>query len=75
MAISRQALDQVRHILRDLDQRIDDARRERTTDAPEHDEAHSAAGRPAGETAPEEEHRDPQRPAHPGRARPKRPSV
>lgn len=70
MAISRQALDQVRSILRDLDKRIDDARHQRThEDTPEgSSDTASADERPRdeGEAPP---------PAHtPGRARPKRPS-
>ncbi|MFG0276210.1 MAG: hypothetical protein ACF8QF_14265 [Phycisphaerales bacterium] len=72
MGISRQALDQVRGILRELDQRIDDARQQRTNDgrpedgAPTHDE-HS-------DEAPARSHATPDTPATPGRARPKRPS-
>lgn len=73
MGISRQALDQVRGILRELDQRIDDARQQRTSD-----------GRPDNGASTNGEHTDdaPTRtraaeedaPATPGRARPKRPS-
>jgi hypothetical protein len=72
MGISRQALDQVRGILRELDQRIDDARLQRTTD-----------GRPDNGASTNGEHTEeaPTRapaaediPATPGRARPKRPS-
>lgn len=69
MAISRQALDQVRSILRDLDRRIDDARHQRTSDdAPE-----DAGGAPPAEESPGDNGGLP--PATPGRARPKRPSV
>jgi len=69
MAISRQALDQVRSILRDLDRRIDDARHQRTSD----DAPQDAGGAAPDEESPDDTGGPP--PATPGRARPKRPSL
>lgn len=69
MAISRQALDQVRSILRELDQRIDSAREQRTSDRVQgvnlQADSPASVGR-NGATEP---------PVVPGRARPKRPSL
>lgn len=71
MAISRQALDQVRNILRELDQRIDSAREQRTSDPVDGHDNHA----PRPSAAPGAHANGVEAAATPGRARPKRPTL